>query len=304
MIEVYRGSANTWECDEMGHMNVRFYVSRMMEGLAEFAAVAGMPHAFSRHAFATLRPRDQHIRFLREALAGKPFSMRARVLETTDTAVYLYQQIDHLDGAPCAAFRTWVDHVDIETGLAFPWPDETLAAFERLTGPAPDETAPRSIDLSKPPRATARMADADAISAPVIGRGVVQPDQCDALGDMKAEFFIGRLSDSVGHLFGPWRREVADGRSSRTGGAVLEYRLVYRRWPRAGDRFVIRTSVDWTKEKTHSLVHWVLDPATGEAWCTSEGVAVVLDLDARKIIPVSEPHQAALRRVAPPGLTV
>ena len=34
MIELYRGSINTWECDEMGHMNVRFYVARMMEGLA------------------------------------------------------------------------------------------------------------------------------------------------------------------------------------------------------------------------------------------------------------------------------
>ena len=42
MIEVYRGSINTWECDEMGHMNVRFYVAKMMEGLAAFVLVAMM----------------------------------------------------------------------------------------------------------------------------------------------------------------------------------------------------------------------------------------------------------------------
>ena len=55
---------------------------------------------------------------------------------------------------------------------------------------------------------------------------------------------------------------------------MLEYRLVYRRWPRAGDRFVIRTGRGFQKEKTHSFVHWIMDPDTGEAWCTTEAVAV------------------------------
>ena len=49
MIEVYRGSINTWECDEMGHMNVRFYVAKSMEGLAEFAHAVGLEHAFRGH---------------------------------------------------------------------------------------------------------------------------------------------------------------------------------------------------------------------------------------------------------------
>ena len=26
-LEVWRGGVNTWECDEMGHLNVRFYVA-------------------------------------------------------------------------------------------------------------------------------------------------------------------------------------------------------------------------------------------------------------------------------------
>ena len=28
MLETYRGVCNAWECDENGHMNVRFYVQR------------------------------------------------------------------------------------------------------------------------------------------------------------------------------------------------------------------------------------------------------------------------------------
>ena len=33
---VWRGGVNTWECDEMGHMNVRFYLAKAMEGLPHF----------------------------------------------------------------------------------------------------------------------------------------------------------------------------------------------------------------------------------------------------------------------------
>lgn len=309
MIELYRGSINTWECDEMGHMNVRFYVAKAMEGLAELAAIVGLGHAFRPNAQSTLRPRDQHVRFMKEAHAGAPFTMTGCVLEVTDTSVLLYQQITHQSGEPCAAIRTWVDHVDLASGLAFPWTGDTRKRLEALSGEAPAACAPRSIDLAVAPRATATMADADAITAPVIGRGVVQPQHIDLTGRMMPEFFIGRVSDSVGHLLRPWREKVgkaaeARGESVKLGGAVLEYRLVYRRWPRAGDRFVIRSARGFQKEKTHSFVHWILDPDSGEAWCTSEAVAVVLNLATRKIMLATEDLQASLRDVAPEGLSV
>ena len=34
----------------MGHMNVRFYVVRALEGLVGLAAAMGMPHAFAPNA--------------------------------------------------------------------------------------------------------------------------------------------------------------------------------------------------------------------------------------------------------------
>jgi acyl-CoA thioester hydrolase len=309
MIEVYRGSINTWECDEMGHMNVRFYVAKMMEGLAEFAHAAGLSHAFRSGGPSTLAPRDQHIRFMREAKAGEPFTMFACVLEVAESSVLLYQQIDHTSGEPCASFRTWVDHVDVATGAVFPWSDKTRAILESLADAAPAACAPRSIDLTTKPRITAKMADADAVSAPVIGRGVVAANQCDLSGRMMAEYFIARVSDSVAHLLRPWRTSLAKqaearGETVRMGGAVLEYRLVYRRWPSAGDRFVIRSGRGFQKEKTHSFVHWILDPDSGEAWCTSEAVAVALNLETRKIMAATPEMMAALANVAPDGLTL
>ena len=309
MIEVYRGSINTWECDEMGHMNVRFYVAKMMEGLAGVAHAVGLPNAFRARALSTLQPREQHIRFMREAKAGEPFAMSACVLEVSESSVLLYQQIDHATGEPCASFRTWVDHVDVATGAVFPWSAGARAKWEALKGEAPAACAPRSVDLSVKVRAKATMADADAVNAPLIGRGVVKDAECGASGVMMPEFFIGRLSDSIAHLLRPWRTTLAKqaearGETVRMGGAVLEYRLVYRKWPRAGDRFVIRSGRGFQKEKTHSFVHWILDPDSGEAWCTSEAVAVALNLETRKIMPATPEMMASLAEVAPDGLSV
>ncbi|MBP9233864.1 MAG: acyl-ACP thioesterase [Hyphomonadaceae bacterium] len=309
MIEVYRGSINTWECDEMGHMNVRFYVAKMMEGLAEFAHIVGLEYAFRSSGPSTLRPRDQHIRFIREVRAGEPFTMSACVLEVSDSSVLLYQQTNHMNGQPSASYRTWVDHIDVSTGFAFPWSDETRDRLAALMGEAPTACAPRSINLSVKPQATVALADADAAGAPVIGRGVVLPNQCDLAGAMLPEFFLGRVSDSIGHLLRPWRAQLAKqaearGETVRMGGAVLEYRLVYRRWPRAGDRFVIRTGRGFQKEKTHSFVHWIMNPDTGEPWCTTEAVAVALNLETRKIMLATPEMMAALAQLAPDGLSI
>jgi acyl-CoA thioester hydrolase len=309
MIEVLRSSPNTWECDEMGHMNVRFYVAKMMEGLAYFACEAGMPNAFQPRARSTLVPRDQHIRFIREARAGQPIAMRAGVLDVTESSLLLYQQLDHATGEPCATFRTWIDHVDVDTRIAFPWSAPVRARLEEMRTDAPAALGPRSIDMNVTPRPTASMADADRIGAPEIGRGAVPHAHCDLHGSMLPEFFMGRVSDSVTNLLGSWREDVeraaeARGETLRTGGAVLEYRLAYRRWPRAGDRFVVRSALGPASEKTHSLFHWILDPASGEAWCTSQAVAVTFNLDTRKIIPAPPGHLEALAKLAPEGLGV
>ncbi|MEZ5938024.1 MAG: thioesterase family protein [Hyphomonadaceae bacterium] len=309
MIEVYRGSANTWECDEMGHMNVRFYLSRMMEGLMELAHVVGMPHAFGAQARSTLAPRDQNIRYMREAKAGESLTMTAQVVDVADSSVLIFQRMDHADGRTCATYTTWVDHIDISANQPFPWAPKVKEAWLALKAETPDGLGPRSLQLDAPPAKNATVEIAEELGAPVIGRCVVQPTQCDLRGRMLPEFFIGRVSDSVGHLLKNWREQVADAARARgetitTGGAVLEARWVYRAWPAAGDRIVIRSGLGFIDDKTHSIVHWLLDPTTGQAWATCQVVAITFDLAARKIVPTTPEAAEALKKLIPSGLAV
>ncbi len=307
MITVWQGSANTWDCDEMGHMNVRVYVEKALEGLGAMAHAIDMRHAFSPNAPSTLIPADQHIRFLREARPGRPLTMQACVLEIGDHDAVIYQEMRHGDGTPAAAFRTRVLHVESGAATPFPWSSRSRAALERQIGEPPVETAPRSIVW---PAAClsddqATLAEVERVGAPLIGLGCAPAAHMDLHGRMRADWFMGRVSDSVPNLLADWRREVAAAEpESEMGAAVLEYRFVYRKWPRAGDILQIHSALGDAGEKTHSLVHWIMDPASGRAWATAEALAVTFDLNTRKILPTRPEQIEQLAQLAPRGLTV
>lgn len=306
-IEIWRGGVNTWECDEMGHMNVRFYVTKAVEGLVGLAAALGLPHAFAAHAGSTLMIREQHIRFLKEAHAGVALHMTGGVLEMSEDTARVLMLLWHSDsGALAASFQTVVAHVTPAEGRAFPWAAGTRALAAGLTIALPEQAAARSVSLDAV-ETTASLARADELDLIRIARGAFSTADCDLHGRMRPELFIGRVSDGIPRLIRSFREAVVNGAAEppkRVGGAVLEYRLIQLDWPRAGDRFEIRSGLKDAESRTKRMVHWMLDPATGKPWGVSEAVAVTFDLDARKIVPISDAARAELMKHAKAGLAL
>lgn len=307
MIPLWRGIANTWDCDEMGHMNVRVYVEKAYEGLGTFVERLGLPDAFRRGAFSTLVPTDQHIRFIHEVMPGRPLMMEGCVLEWDETSVTVFQVLRHGDGRPAAAFRTRLAHTALPSAREFPWNRNTRSRLNELIDAPAEDCLPRGLDPIGPvlPDSETVIDRIEACGAPEIGRGLVLPSHCDVHGRMLPAWFIGRISDAVPNLLHEWRQRLSDGATDKyIGAAVLEYRLKYRQWPRAGDRMTVHTSLVGTQGKTHSLSHWAMNPDTGKAWMTSEAVAITFDLEARKAIAAPKERIDELRKLAPPGLQI
>ena len=191
-VEVWSGGVNTWECDEMGHMNVRFWVAKAQEGLAGLAAQLGMPRAFARDGESTLVVREQHIRFLREAKAGASLHMTGGVVAIGECDARLLLVIRHLDGQPAATFQLVVDHATARELRPFPWPQRLRERAAEFMVDVPAFAAARSIDLS-PVVATASLPRADELGLKRIGLGVIGPTECDVFGRMRPELFIGRV---------------------------------------------------------------------------------------------------------------
>ncbi|WP_018998093.1 acyl-ACP thioesterase [Hirschia maritima] len=307
MIEVYRGSPNAWECDEMGHMNVRFYLAKLMEGVGVFCHEMGMPQAFKINAPSTVKLKDLHIRFLREAHAGLPFYMKAGVVGTLDTSVKVYFQLNHLDDTPCAVFRCELEHIDIHTDQAFLWSPKTIEFFNSIPAEMPDQLGPRSISVDTPPLNQPTMQDVEKIHPIRVGTGLILPDQCDVFGNMKTEFFIGRLSDSAPHLadtldVGMTRSPTPDDTEQRIGTAALEYRFAFHNLPSAGDSFHIYAGLGEQQGKTWGVHYWIMDPNTQLAYATAQATLVRFDLDKRKAVMPPEGSFETMQKVIPKGL--
>src|SRR5688572_18305545 len=146
-VEVWRGSVASWECDQMGHLNVGFYVAKSMEALAGLAAELGMPGAFAASAEATLVVREQHIRFIKEARPGAPLTITGGVIEMGEADARVLLLMRHQTGELAASFQTLAVHATARDGRPFPWPDRIRVRAEALKVEVPQNAAPRSIGL-------------------------------------------------------------------------------------------------------------------------------------------------------------
>jgi acyl-CoA thioester hydrolase len=265
----------------MGHLNVRFWVAKALEGLAGLALRLGMPRAFAAEAGATLLVRDQHMRFLREARAGATLTMTGGVVEMGESEARLLLVMRHDSGEPAATFQLQVAHVTPSDLRPFPWPQRILQAAEGLRVEVPAYAQARSIPLDRV-ASQASLERGQSLGLQRIGLGLIQPPDCDAFGRMRGEIAIGKVSDGVSRVM---TREAGDeAETRRLGGAVLEYRVLHLAWPRAGDSIEVLTGRGGCDARVRRIHHWLVDPATGRAWASAMAVGVVFDLDARKIV--------------------
>ncbi len=295
--EIWRGGVTPWQCDEMGHMNVRFYLAIASEGLAGLAAMLGMPHAFTAGASSTLLVREHHVRFLKEARPGAGLIMTGGLLDIGDTDATLLQLLFHVTGEPAAAITVKVEHVTPRDLRPFPWTRATRERIEAMRIEAPAFAGPRSISTA-PVETMASLEQAKALGLPVVAGGALMPADCDVFGRMLPEHLLGRIYASVGHMIRPSHEALLAAQpefEGRLGGAAVEFRAVYHAWPRAGDRVELRSAHREVTAKARRVVHWLLDPTSGRPWASGEVVSLFLDLKARKSLTLSA---AALKAMA------
>jgi len=182
MIEVARSSVQTWECDQMGHMNVQFYVEKAGQGLAALSLALGLGPRYARNEGARLFVRDHHVRFLREQRPGAPFFLRAGVLEVRDFGLRVYEEmVSTVSGEPAASFIAEVELLDEETREVKPLPAKAKETAKKLVVELPVHGSPRGLEIYEP-RPAPKLKDADGMGMVRTWQGEVETAQCDGQG--------------------------------------------------------------------------------------------------------------------------
>lgn len=299
LTQVLRTAVNTWECDEMGHLNVRFYPAHETQAIRMLLSRCGAPPAWLRARHLRLAALEKHIRFQRELRPRTPFCAFAGFLEVSEHGLSTYCELRRAaDGEPCATIlgryalcaASGKTVVPIEAGLQ-------QRAAQYLTS-LPPHGAPRGVE-AYPPRPSPRLEEAIALGMYGGYLGAVDAQHVDEAGFIEPAGHIARISDGVQHVF----LSLSDQRLEGIGGAVLEFRLVHRQLARPGDQIEIRSGLKQVGPKTRNFCHWIFDACSGACLATSEVVAVRFDLQARKALAFAPEDLPALRAQVIPELS-
>jgi acyl-CoA thioester hydrolase len=284
LLPTYRGSVNAWECDENDHLNVRFILAKVNQGLPFALDSLGLRAAMEEQK-ARPRIRAQHVRFLREARMATPLTAYAGLAASVSHELTLYSELRHTQTEEVLAA--------VLTELDFVRADGTprLLAVPRhaVMCDVPEHGAPRGIgaDAASLRPEHGSVAELGFVE---IGRGSAGPWECDAHGELEPFQYVGRISDSVVNLMAHFQTDEELSRRSRgeEGGALVELRIVHHAPLRAGDLFTIHSGIAAVGRKTQHIVHLFFDELSRACVASAEGIAVAMDLQTRRAVELPE----------------
>ena len=293
------------EIDTLGHMNVRYYLQRVLVGHETLMAELGLGREVLVARKAILTRADTYIRYHREQLSGARLEVLGGLLAASETGLKMFYEVRCASGDPAATFVIDLALEDRPTRRRLPVPAETIALADALRVPLPAHGEPRSLTL-EPPRLDLSFADIEARvkdmpnDNTMLGiqmERTVEPQDCDVYGFMReGEDLMYRAHRAVegpaGGTFGPPIQLSDEGH--RFGWAWLETRSIQGARPRLGDVLRSIPAEIGLQRKTRHTRRWIFNMTTSRLAGIEDCIGIALDIDARRSIEIPTTIREAL----------
>jgi acyl-CoA thioester hydrolase len=133
----YKGTVYPWHCDEMGHMNVMWYVGKFDEGTRHFFHALGLTPQFLRTNNRGMAAVEQTIQYKRELLAGDIVTVHSVLHEIKDKVLRFTHEMRKADTDEVAAVTILTAvHLDKAARRACAFPAEVREKAAMLHKPA------------------------------------------------------------------------------------------------------------------------------------------------------------------------
>ncbi|MEM1046562.1 MAG: thioesterase family protein [Pseudomonadota bacterium] len=285
MLETSKTFVNTWECDENNHLNVQFYFDRFEDADSHFRLLTGLDAD-------RLGPRrTRHVRYHRESHVGDLQTVTSGVADASaDTVSLVHVLTDEASGEISA---TALDVYDPPSPLA----NALTADLPRLPDDLRATVMPRSF-VDPAPACTATPEDILEAGGFTTARGRVLPAQCTAEGRMDDRFVIATLSNAASHVWeaSPLTKDWLDANSY--GRVAMEMRVVYGGAIPAGTLTHVVSKWMQAGRTVFSFRHHIFDARSGACRVIVDSAGLVMDLNKRKSVPLSEDFRATLNSLA------
>jgi acyl-CoA thioesterase FadM len=286
------------EIDALGHMNVRYYMTRVDQANRSMLAERGIQEEPGK----AIRRLDTYTRFHREQFAGATLHTLGGLIAVAGSdesrEVNGYFEIRNPDNNQVAAsfiLRSCLIDVSSQQVLditANSANNDNTSEYRVLV---PEHGMPRSLSLNDPARISLEELEAVVGDDPTPGmmsgrrKNAVHADDCDTDGRLREEmdlmFVLHRPTiGNENELGGPPVMRDSEGR--RYSWAMIETRSVVWHRPMEGE-IVLSIGADIANgEKWRQSRRWMFAEKTGLLLGISDSVGLCIDLDARRSIPM------------------
>ncbi len=283
VLESYRGYVNTWECDDVGHMNVQFYIGRFTEALGSVCVALGLGPRAARTYGLSLVPIEDHVHFRTELRVSDAMTVASGIKDHGPYSLTVYHELrEAVSGRVSATALTRMAAKRAGAEDLVPLPPAVANRAAAMVVDVPAHAEPRSVGPDKPPLPALSLDEARSRGLIHTYSGMVQPKDCSADGRLLPQGFMARHSDGGGHLWAGvgMDRQSLIGRG--LGIALVEYHQHYLNLPPAGSVLDLMSGLTQVGRKTVSFAHFMFDAETGAPLGRAEATALLLDLEARK----------------------
>lgn len=133
-IETHLGRVSPLECDQLGHMNVQFYVAKVSDAAWQVMASIGLTPAYIRERRRAPAAVKQEVLYLKELLAGDLVRMESGVLEVSERKITFFHRLFNVEtGQLAMKSKVYTVMMDLDARRSTAIDAEVLAqARERL----------------------------------------------------------------------------------------------------------------------------------------------------------------------------
>ena len=136
----YRGAVYPWHCDQVGHMNVMWYVGKFDEATWQFFNVLGLTPSFFRTTMRGMAAVDQHVSYIQELRVGDVVSVRTTLLEIKEKSIRFAHEMTSDESNEVVARTTLkVVHMDTDARKSCAFPEQIVAKAASMLSSAEPE---------------------------------------------------------------------------------------------------------------------------------------------------------------------
>ncbi len=290
--EMYKNSVEQHEIDNMGHMNVQFYVQHALNACDLYFRKKDWINK-SQSLDSVFNLETILIRYLREQTLATPFKISVNLVYVSNSKIVVFLEMHNLKkNAISAAFL-----------LNFKY-DATRAknklSFSRIDA---DRPLPKfSIPGHGLKKGLANLSILDLTSLSKNKKsnilnsfcGIATRKNSTEFTQLNAADYMGIVSKAVPHLLLEGGHSVED---TNIGGVALEYEFRFNRFVEAGSGVTLKSGLRHITEKIYTWTHWFIDISTTEVLAVADSVIITMDLKTRKSVPIPKKMRDKLKQI-------